>query len=96
MKICSVDLPWDCILHDLLGYSGVGEAHFKDLCFTVLNLIDWEKILKDKEIKEAFQYSKRRHKFKFEVIEGHPNGHVLRYFERLDVGESKSESLVQR
>lgn len=54
MKICSVDLPWDCILHDLLGYSGVGEAPFKDLCFTVLNLIDWEKILKDKEIKEAF------------------------------------------
>lgn len=60
MKICSVDLPWDCILHDLLECSTVGETHFKDLCFTVFNLIDWEKILKHKEIEKEFQYSKRR------------------------------------
>ena len=49
MKICSVDLPWDCILHDLLECSPVGETHFKDVFFTVLNLMDWENILKDKE-----------------------------------------------
>lgn len=65
MKICSVDLPRDCILHDLLECSTVGETHFKDVFFTVLNLMDWENILKDKETEKEFQYSKRRHKFKF-------------------------------